>query len=229
MAEAKRAALEPTFDLPTGGQSDFYLSREVTNSDSEDNGKIIKKEGLWDYPFLTRRTGDSLVGTNEEITSSELRHGRTAGKTKIGTASSSGSHDFEFSPETFDDQLEGTFESKWVRWHRDGAKDLVTKDYLTPDGYIHVKGDNGTYNQKMDPDGKGVSKVPLFFTKEEAGEGNDPFGIIEVSKENYGYKTRAEAESAGKPLGKFVVHEFTLVKNLLSTHSHPEFQSTVTQ
>lgn len=207
MAEAKRAALEPTFDLPTGGQSDFYLSREVINSDSEDNGKIIKKEGLWDYPFLTRRTGDSLVGTNEEITSSELRHGRTAGKTKIGTASSSGSHDFEFSPETFDDQLEGTFESKWVRWTHDGAKDLVTKDYLTPEGYIHVRGDNGTYNQKMDPDGKGVSKVPLFFTKEEAGEGSDPFGIIEVSKENYGYKTRAEAELAGKPLGKFVVHE----------------------
>lgn len=91
MAEARRAALEPTFDLPTGGQSDFYLSREMSDSDSVDNGKIIKKEGLWDYPFLTRRTGDSLVGTNEEITSSELRHGRTAGKTKIGTASSSGS------------------------------------------------------------------------------------------------------------------------------------------
>ena len=210
MAEiAKQAALEPTFDLPTGGASDFYLSREMMDSSSDDHGKIIKKEGLWDYPFLTRRTGDSLVGTNEEITSAELRHGRTAGKSKIGTASSSGNHDFEFSPETFDDQLEGTFESRWVRWKKDGEKDLITKDFLTPEGYIHVRGDDGTYNQVIK--GKEVTAIPLFYTENEVGDKDDPFGLIKISEKNMGEVVDSSLpvtrKNAKNPLGKFIVHE----------------------
>ena len=170
------ADLEPTFDLPAGSSSDFYLSREINDREDDNNGKIIKKHGLWEYPFLTRRTGDSLVGTNEEITSSELRHGRTASKTKLGNASSSGSLDIEFSPETFDDQLEGVFRDRWVRWFQDGKSNLITKDYLTAKGRIHVNGDDGTYNQFYDDTykGKRVSEVPLLYTGSEAGTAADP-------------------------------------------------------
>jgi hypothetical protein len=140
------ADAEPTFDLPAGSASDFYLSREINDREDDNNGKTVKKHGLWRYPFLTRRTGDSLVGTNEQINSSEFRHGRTAAKVKLGNASSSGNLDLELSPETFDDQLEGVFRDKFVRFFHDGQKDLITKDYMTPKGYIHVNGDDGTYN-----------------------------------------------------------------------------------
>lgn len=202
---AAKAAYEPTFDLPTGSASDVYLSREINDREDKNHGKVVKKHGLWRYPFLTRRTGDSLVGTNEEITSSELRHGRTASKTKLGAASSSGSHDFEYSPETFDDQMEGAFRSEWVRWNNDGESNLITKDYKTAKGFIHVKGDDGSYNQVAT--GKNVTSIPLFYTADEEGTKEDPFGLIKVSKENYGYATRAKAMEANKPLGKFVVHE----------------------
>ena len=202
---ATQAAKEPTFDLPTGSTSDFYLSREINNREDSNHGKVVKKHGLWRYPFLTRRTGDSLVGTNEEITSSELRHGRTASKNKLGAASSSGAHDFEYSPETFDDQMEGAFRSSWVRWFKDGAANLITKDYKTAEGFIHVKGDDGSYNQVAT--GKNVTAVPLFYTDDEAGTAEDPFGLIKVSSDVYGYATRAAAIAAGKPLGKFVAHE----------------------
>lgn len=196
------ADMEPTFDLPAGSASDFFLSREINDREDDNNGKTLKKHGLWKYPFLTRRTGDSLAGTNEEITSSELRHGRTAAKTKLGTASSSGSLDFEFSPETFDDQLEGVFRDKWVRWFQDGKKDLITKDYITPKGFIHVNGDDGTYNQWYDENEKGkrVSQVPLLYTGNETGEKDDPFGLVKVSENKIGNRKK-------NPLGKFIAHE----------------------
>ena len=196
------ADTEPTFDLPAGSSSDFYLSREINNREDDNNGKITKKHGLWRYPFLTRRTGDSLVGTNDEITSSELRHGRTAAKTKLGNASSSGSLDLEFSPETFDDQLEGVFRDKWVRWFQDGKSNLITKDYLTARGRIHVNGDDGTYNQWYDETlrGKRVSEVPLFYNGSEAGTKEDPFGLIKVSEDKIGKRAK-------NPLGKFIAHE----------------------
>ena len=203
MANPAMGDKEPTFNLPTGGSSDFYLAREVNDSESDNNGKVVRKSGLNQYPFLTRRTGDSLVGTNEEITSSELRHGRTASKTKIGNASSSGSHDFELSPETFDDQLEGVFRSKWVRWTHDGASDLITKKYLTPNGYIHVRGEDGTYNQYYDAAedaGKGVTQVPLLYTGNESGTKSNPFGLIKVSQEKLGNRST-------NPTGRFIVHE----------------------
>lgn len=202
---------DPTFNLPTGSASDFYLSRELNDAEEKNHGKVLKKKGLWKYPFLTRRTGDSLVGTNEEITSSELTHGRTPSKTKLGNASSSGSHDFELSPETFDDQLEGTFRSKWIRFSNDGQKNGIAKDYLTPKGFIHVRGDNGTYGQV--PTGKTVTQVPLFYTDNETGDENDPYGLIKVSPEVFGFKKREltqEEISAGAsphPFGKFVAHE----------------------
>lgn len=196
------ADTEPTFDLPAGSSSDFYLSREINDREDDNNGKIIKKHGLWRYPFLTRRTGDSLVGTNEEITSSELRHGRTASKTKLGNASSSGSLDIEFSPETFDDQLEGVFRDKWVRWFQDGKAGLITKDYLTAKGRIHVNGDDGTYNQWYDETraGKRVTEVPLLYNGTEAGTVEDPYGLIKVSEEKIGKRAK-------NPLGKFIAHE----------------------
>ena len=199
---ATRASLEPTFDLPTGSASDFYLLREVNDTENANHGKVVKKHGLWRYPYMTRRTGDSLVGTNEEITSSELRHGRTASKTKLGNSSSSGSHDFEYSPETFDDQMEGAFRSQWVRWFNDGEKNRITKDYKTAAGYIHVRGDDGTYNQESN--GKTVTSVPLFYTENELGTEEDPYGLIKISTDNMGAVTR---KAATNPLGKFVVHE----------------------
>lgn len=196
------ADLEPTFDLPAGSSSDFYLSREINDREDDNNGKILRKHGLWKYPFLTRRTGDSLAGTNEEITSSELRHGRTAAKTKLGAASATGSLDIEFSPETFDDQLEGVFRDKWVRWFQDGKKDLITKDFLTAKGRIHVNGDDGTYNQWYDETlkGKRVTEVPLLYNGSEAGTKEDPFGLIKVSEEKIGKRAK-------NPLGKFIAHE----------------------
>lgn len=196
------ADLEPTFDLPAGSSSDFYLSREINDREDDNNGKIVKKHGLWAYPFLTRRTGDSLAGTNEEITSSELRHGRTAAKTKLGAASATGSLDIEFSPETFDDQLEGVFRDKWVRWFQDGKKDLITKDFLTAKGRIHVNGDDGTYNQWYDDTliNKRVTEVPLLYNGSEAGTVADPFGLIKVSEEKIGKRAK-------NPLGKFIAHE----------------------
>ena len=196
------ADLEPTFDLPAGSSSDFYLSREINDHEDDNNGRVLKKHGLWDYPFLTRRTGDGLAGTNEELTSSEFRHGRTASKVKLGAASSSGNLDIEFSPETFDDQLEGVFRDKWIRWFQDGKKDLITKDYMTPKGFIHVNGDDGTYNQWYDETlkGKRVSQVPLLFTGDEAGTAQDPYGLIKVSADKIGKRTK-------NPLGKFVAHE----------------------
>ncbi len=195
------ADLEPTFDLPAGSSSDFYLSREINDHEDDNNGRVLKKHGLWDYPFLTRRTGDGLAGTNEELTSSELRHGRTASKVKLGAASSSGNLDIEFSPETFDDQLEGVFRDKWIRWFQDGKKDLITKDYMTPKGFIHVNGDDGTYNQWYDETlkGKRVSQVPLLFTGDEAGTAQDPYGLIKVSADKIGKRAK-------NPLGKFVAH-----------------------
>ncbi len=202
------ADIEPTFDLPAGSSSDFYFSREINNREDDNNGKILKKHGLWRYPFLTRRTGDSLVGTNEEITSSELRHGRTASKTKLGNASSSGGLDLEFSPETFDDQLEGVFRDKWIRWFQDGKSNLITKDYLTAKGRIHVNGDDGTYNQWYDSTraGKRVSEVPLLYNGSEAGTVADPFGLIKVSEDKIGKRAK-------NPLGKFIAHELHIGNN----------------
>ena len=196
------ADAEPTFDLPAGSSSDFYLSREINDREDDNNGKTVKKHGLWRYPFLTRRTGDSLVGTNEQINSSEFRHGRTAAKVKLGNASSSGNLDLELSPETFDDQLEGVFRDKFVRFFHDGQKDLITKDYMTPKGYIHVNGDDGTYNQWYDStkEGKRVTQVPLFYTGNEAGTEEDPFGLIKVSPEKLNDRSK-------NPLGKFIAHE----------------------
>lgn len=194
---------EPTFDLPTGSSSDFYLSREAMSG--SDKGKIIKKKGLWTYPYLTRRTGDSLVGTNEEITSSELRHGRTRAKSKLGNASSSGSHDFEFSPETFDDELEGAFRSEWVRWTKDGEKTGIVTDHKTSTGWLYVNGENGTYNQVATADGKRVSQIPLFSVKDgNAGTVGDEHGLLQVDAKWFGTDGK---RTTTNPFGKFIVHE----------------------
>ena len=193
---------EPTFDLPSGSASDFFFSREINDRDSENNGKIVKKHGIWNYPFLTRRTGDSLVGTNEELTSSEFKHGRTKGKNKLGNASSSGSLDFELSPETFDDQLEGVFRDRWIRFLQDGQSNGIAKDFITPKGYIHVNGDPGTYNQWYDDSLQDmrVTEVPLLYTGAEAGTKAEPFGLIKVGADKL--PNRAIA-----PFGKFIAHE----------------------
>lgn len=196
------ADTEPTFDLPSGSASDFYFSREINDREDDNNGKIVRKHNQWRYPFLTRRTGDNLAGTNDEITSSEFRHGRTASKTKLGNASSAGGLDFEFSPDTFDDQLEGVFRDKWIKWTHDGQKNGIAKDYITPLGYIHVNGDDGTYNQWYDESeaGRRVTQVPLLYTGNEAGTKEEPFGLIKVSEDKIGGRAK-------NPLGKFIAHE----------------------
>lgn len=108
----------PTFNLKTGADSDLIISREVTKSGTT-IGKIKRKDGIFRFPYLARRTGDTISGTTENIESSELKHGRTKSAPRKGTSSSSGDISFELSPETFDDMLEAVFRGEWKRWESD--------------------------------------------------------------------------------------------------------------
>ena len=112
-------ARNPTFNLKTGADSDLIVAREVTQSNDANIGKIKRKDGIYTFPYLTRRTGDTLTGTTENIESNELRHGRTRSAPRKGTSSSSGDINFEFSAETFDDMMEAAFRGKWRPWTSD--------------------------------------------------------------------------------------------------------------
>lgn len=154
-------AKNPTFNLKTGADSDLIVAREVTDSKSPDLGKIKRNDGIFHFPYLTRRTGDSLTGTTENIESNELRHGRTRSAPRKGTSSSSGDINWEFSAETFDDMIESVFRGKWTRWTKDpecsttgyfktkcgkttGSKKLIYDSTGTGDdeGLVHVKDNN---------------------------------------------------------------------------------------
>lgn len=113
------AIRNPTFNLKTGADSDLIVAREITQTTDPAVGKIKRKDGLFTFPYLTRRTGDTLTGTTENIESNELKHGRTKSAPRKGTSSSSGDINFEFSAETFDDMMEAAFRGNWERWRSD--------------------------------------------------------------------------------------------------------------
>lgn len=143
------AIRNPTFNLKTGADSDLIVAREVTETSSPVLGKIKRKDGVFHFPYLTRRTGDTLTGTTENIESNELKHGRTKSAPRKGTSSSSGDINFEFSPETFDDMLEAVFRGKWKRWKSD-TNSPSNKDgnsYL--DGYFATKCATGAGGRKL--------------------------------------------------------------------------------
>ena len=69
-------AVNPTFNLKTGADTDLYYAREVVSGD--DVGKIKSSESGFKYPALTRTTGNSIKGSTESIESNELREGHCA-------------------------------------------------------------------------------------------------------------------------------------------------------
>ncbi len=143
----------PTFNLKTGADSDIFVSREVTGSGT-DSGKILTRSGVYRYPVLTRQTGNSFKGTIEKIESNEIRKGRVNSAPRLGSESSEGSQEVEFSPETFDDYLEAVFRGKWVAWESD-TNSPSNKDKKTyAKGYFATQcGKNGA--RKLLDDGTG--------------------------------------------------------------------------
>lgn len=148
-------ARNPTFNLKTGADSDLIVAREFTGSGSS-QGKIKRKEGIFRFPYLTRRTGDSLTGTTENIDSSELKHGRTESAPRKGTSSSSGEVNFEFSPETFDDLMEATFRGTWKRWKSDTNSPSNKDKNAYQNGYFATKCATGAGGKKLIYNGVGT-------------------------------------------------------------------------
>jgi len=145
----------PTFNLKTGADSDLIVAREVTQPNSSANGKIKRKEGIFRFPYLTRRTGDTLTGNTENIESNELKHGRTKSAPRKGTSSSSGDINFEFSPETFDDMMEAVFRGKWKRWKSDTNSVSNKEKNVYPNGYFATKCATSVSGRKLIFDGNG--------------------------------------------------------------------------
>lgn len=147
-------AKNPTFNLKTGADLDMYVSREVTSS-GDDNGKIKTRDGVFRFPYLTRQTGNSLKGMVEKIESNELRKGRVNSAPRLGAESSDGSWEFEFSPETFDDNLEAVFRGKWKPWVSDTGSDSNKDKSSYATGYFATQcGESGA--KKLIDDGVGT-------------------------------------------------------------------------
>ena len=176
----------PTFNLKTGADSDLIISREVTQSGST-IGKIKRKDGVFRFPYLARRTGDTVTGTTENIESSELKHGRTKSAPRKGTSSSSGDINFELSPETFDDMLEAVFRGEWKRWTSDTNSPSNKDKNIYQDGYFVTKcatGDTAKGGKKLIyegavAEGEDVNKQGLVVCKDN-GRG---FIIHELNSE----------------------------------------------
>lgn len=132
-------AKNPTFNLKTGADSDLIVAREVTKSDDVAVGKIVRKDGIFRFPYLTRRTGDTLTGTTENIDSNELRRAKTRSASRKGTSSSSGDLSFEFSSETFDDMMEAAFRGTWKRWKSDTTSPSNKNGDTFAPGYFATK------------------------------------------------------------------------------------------
>lgn len=146
---------DPTFNLKTGADSDLYFAREVT-AKGDKLGKIKTRDGIFQYPSLTRSTGNSIKGTTETIESNELRKGRTRGAPKQGNSSTSGSLDIEFSPVTYDDFLEAVFRGNWKRWKSDteSASNLDKNEFV--DGYFATACSTSGARKLLDTDGSGT-------------------------------------------------------------------------
>lgn len=108
---------DPQFNLKTGADSQLYYSREVTSGDDKD--KLKSSDGVYQYPCLSRQTGNSIKGTTESIESNELRKGRTRSAPRKGNSSAEGSLDFELSPLTYDDFFEAALRGEWKKWTGD--------------------------------------------------------------------------------------------------------------
>lgn len=149
------AIRNPTFNLKTGADSDLIVAREVTASGNT-LGKIKRKDGIFKFPYLTRRTGDTLTGTTENIESNELKHGRTKSAPRKGTSSSSGDINFELSPETFDDMLEAVFRGNWKRWKSDTDSPSNKNGNAYQTGYFATKCAEAASGKKLIYDATGV-------------------------------------------------------------------------
>lgn len=173
------AIKNPTFNLKTGADSDLIVAREVTEN-VETLGKIKRKDGIFKYPRLTRRTGDSLTGTTENIESSELKHGRTKSAPRKGTSSSSGDINFELSPETFDDELEAVFRGEWKRWRSDTLSPSNKDNNQYQEGYFATKCATSGTGRKLIYDGTGTGDSEGLVHVANNGQG---FVIHELNSE----------------------------------------------
>lgn len=110
---------EVMHNIKVGSDTDLFISRVNTDKTSNDFAKIKSHEAGYDYPYLTRTTGNSLKPTTEYIQSNELRHGGAESAPRPGNTSVEGSIDVEVSPDTFDDNFSALFNSEWKRWTSD--------------------------------------------------------------------------------------------------------------
>lgn len=133
----------PQYNIKTQSDSTIYVSREVTGSDvaagtyTEDKIGLIMANASGidykEYPYLTRRTGDSLRGQTEQITSNEFRKGRTKSAPRKGVASSDGSISYELSPDTYDEFLEAVFRNRFTAWSGDGSAGKLKSKFVNAD------------------------------------------------------------------------------------------------
>lgn len=110
---------EVMHNIKVGSDTDLFISRINTDKTSADFTKIKSHEAGFDYPYLTRTTGNSLKPTTEYIQSNELRHGGAESAPRPGNTSVEGSIDVEVSPDTFDDNFSALFNNEWTRWPSD--------------------------------------------------------------------------------------------------------------
>lgn len=110
---------EVLHNIKTGSDTDLYLARINTKKGSANFTKIQTHAGGFDFPYLTRTTGNSLKPTTEFIQSNELRHGGAESAPRPGNTSVDGSIDVELSPNTFDDNICSLFNEEWKVWKDD--------------------------------------------------------------------------------------------------------------
>jgi len=119
---------EVMHNIKVGSDTDLFISRINTDKKSEKFTKIKSHEAGFDYPYLTRTTGNSLKPTTEYIQSNELRHGGAESAPRPGNTSVEGSIDVEVSPDTFDDNFSALFNNEWKRWESDSNSDSNLDD-----------------------------------------------------------------------------------------------------
>lgn len=112
---------EINHNIKVGSDTDIYLARICTKKTTVNNkyGKIMTKDSIYDFPYLTRTTGNSLKPTTEYIQSNELRKGGAESAPRPGNTSVDGSLDVEVSPNTFDDNICSAFDNEWKTWESD--------------------------------------------------------------------------------------------------------------
>jgi hypothetical protein len=116
---------EVMHNIKVGSDTDLYLSRVNTKqklADGTKNPKFLKvktTDAGYEFPYLTRTTGNSLKPTTEFIQSNELRHGGAESAPRPGNTSVDGSIDVELSPVTFDDNICAVFNNEWRPWSSD--------------------------------------------------------------------------------------------------------------